>query len=391
MSKSVKILSPSYVKGFKCIGGDCEDSCCIGWDIDIDKLTYRKYFRTKDGQMKKEFVKHVYRNEESGSDEVDYGRVHIKESKWCPFLDENKLCRIYSNLGEDYLSNVCYSYPRVYNVLDDVYELSLFMSCPEVIRKLLASKEPISFIEEEVSLEKHIIHNYLNTKDRKWKKSPLRRLKELRSLSIAMMQDRKLSINGRLLQLGFKLDKMSVSTRDPDFSAIKVQNQFIFQLGFFRDILESLRVFSEIDSPVFVEITKKIISGFKMDEDISLKEKSQFYENAINTIVEPFFDEYGYFFEHYLVNFMFQVNFPFSENQDMFDGYLILVVRYTFMRFYLAGIAAVEGKLTKEDVVLMIQVFTKTIDHHKTFTLDLLQDIKQKEFDNMEFISLFLK
>ena len=88
---------------------------------------------------------------------------------------------------------------------------------------------------------------------------------------------------------------------------------------------------------------------------------------------------------------MFQVNFPFSENQDMFDGYLILVIRYTFIRFYLAGIAAEEGTLSKEDVVLMIQVFTKTIDHHKTFTMDLLQDIKQKEFGNMEFISLLLK
>ena len=46
-------------------------------------------------------------------------------AKWCPFLDKDKYCEIYPNLGEDYLSNVCYSFPRVYNILNGNYELSL--------------------------------------------------------------------------------------------------------------------------------------------------------------------------------------------------------------------------------------------------------------------------
>ena len=68
----------------------------------------------------------------------------------------------------------------------------------------------------------------------------------------------------------------------------------------------------------------------------------------------------------------------------------MLVVRYTFIRFYLAGIAEVKGKITIDDVVLMIQIHTKTINHHKTFIPDLLIDIKEKEFDNMEFIAIML-
>ena len=36
MSKKIKLETPSYIKEFSCIGGKCEDSCCIGWDIDID-------------------------------------------------------------------------------------------------------------------------------------------------------------------------------------------------------------------------------------------------------------------------------------------------------------------------------------------------------------------
>lgn len=393
MRKLTRVISPSYVTGFKCIGGECEDSCCIGWDIDIDKITYRKYFRTKDMQMKKEFIKHVYRNDECDSEEVDYGRVHINESKWCPFLDESKLCRIYSNLGEDYLSNVCYSYPRVYNILDGVYELSLYMSCPEAIRKLLENEDPIQFKEEKSVLDKHIIHSSISTVEDRWKKSPVRRLKELRTMSIKMVQNRKYSIQKRLLRLGYELEKICLSDSPDRYhndSAIKVQDSCTFQVGFFREAIESLQVFTEIDSPVFIEYTEKLQKQFRLEENIPLQQKAKTYRKMIETIVQPFVNENAYLFEHYLVSFMFQGNFPFTENQNIFDGYLMLVVRFAFIRFYLAGIAAVEGKITVDDVVVMIQVYTKTIEHHKTFTLDLLQDIKEKMFDSMEFTSLLL-
>jgi len=393
VKKLRKIISPSYTAGFQCIGGACDDSCCIGWDIDIDKITYRKYFRTKDVKMKKEFVKQVYRNEYSESDEVDYGRVHINESKWCPFLDKHKLCRIYSNLGEDYLSNVCYSYPRVYNILNDVYELSLYMSCPEAVRKMLADRKPIEFIETEVSLDKHIIHSFMDTRDNRWKNTPIGQLKELRTMSIEMIQNREIPLNQRLIRLGYALKKVhlsSLSKMNQNTSSIKVHNNFTFQTGFFRDVIESLKVFSEIDSSVFVDLTKKVIRGFKFDRDIPLREQGVHYENSITNIVEPFLSENSYLLEHFLVNFMFQTNFPFTENQDVFDGYLMLVIRYAFIRFYLAGIASVEGKLVIDDVILMIQVYTKTVDHHKTFIIDLLEDIKLRNFNNMEFISILL-
>ena len=27
---------PTYFNEFACIGGACEDNCCIGWEVDID-------------------------------------------------------------------------------------------------------------------------------------------------------------------------------------------------------------------------------------------------------------------------------------------------------------------------------------------------------------------
>ncbi|QEN08138.1 FliB family protein [Oceanispirochaeta crateris] len=391
MRQSIKITIPSYVNGFKCIGGDCEDSCCIGWDIDIDKLTYRKYFRTKDMNMKKEFVKHVYRNEDSQSDDVDYGRVRINESKYCPFLDDKKLCRIYSILGEDYLSNVCSSYPRVYNVLDGAYELSLFLSCPEAIRKLLASKEPISFIEEEMVLDKYIIHSCIDTSESRWNHSDVRQLKLLRQMSIEMIQDRKYLLSERLLRLGHELSIKGSTKSRPQNKSQVLDNPLFFQFDFFSKAIDSLHVTDEIDSPVFVSMTQKLQKGFKLKEKLPLAQKVPLYEKALCEAVEPFFIEKGYFLEHYLVNFMYQSHFPFTENQNILDGYVMLVVRYSFIRFYLSGMASSGVKIGDEDVVQLIQVFTKTIEHHKTFILDLLDKIKTSKYNPLEFAAALLK
>ena len=53
MTKKYKVTLPHYFKEFKCIGGKCEDSCCIGWDIDIDERTLgprvKDYMTSTDG------------------------------------------------------------------------------------------------------------------------------------------------------------------------------------------------------------------------------------------------------------------------------------------------------------------------------------------------------
>lgn len=390
MANKVQVVIPSYVLDFKCIGGDCEDSCCIGWDIDIDKLTFRKYFRTKNDEMKQRFSKYVYMNEFCEDEDVDYGKVRIRDNKWCPFLNSKKLCDIYTNLGEDHLSNVCSSYPRIYNILDDVYEMSLFMSCPEAVRQLMKNKDSIKFLQQEITLDKYIIHSYLNTKDPEIKNTPLKSLALIRRKSIQTIQNRALTIEERLLTLGKELSHYETNPNKQKTNSIQVSQNTNFQLAFFKETIHSLHVFDEIDSPVFKELTSKVLNVFKIDDNHSLSQQANCYEIGIKNILNPFMKNNSYMFEHYLTNFMYQGNFPFTENQSIFDGYLMLVVRYTFLRFYLTGIGYSNGFIIEEDLVLLIQVYTKVIEHHKTFIIDLLEELKSKEFDTMDFITKIL-
>ncbi len=38
---------PAYCESFRCIAGACRDSCCIGWEIDIDPETAAFYDRVE--------------------------------------------------------------------------------------------------------------------------------------------------------------------------------------------------------------------------------------------------------------------------------------------------------------------------------------------------------
>lgn len=38
-----EILIPEYLTKFSCIGASCEDTCCAGWKVAVDKTTFQKY------------------------------------------------------------------------------------------------------------------------------------------------------------------------------------------------------------------------------------------------------------------------------------------------------------------------------------------------------------
>ena len=39
----MKTYAPDYYKKFVCIADKCRHSCCVGWEIDVDDISYNKY------------------------------------------------------------------------------------------------------------------------------------------------------------------------------------------------------------------------------------------------------------------------------------------------------------------------------------------------------------
>ena len=406
MTIKIKSKHPDYFKEFKCIGGECKDSCCIGWDIDIDKTTFKQYFKVKDPEMKRMFQKNVQNKEDYEADEVDYGKVKLKKGKRCPFLDDCNYCVIHSKLGEEYLSNVCTSFPRIVNIIDGYYEMSLDVACPEAARIILSKENGIKFEESNEVLGKHIVSSETNTQSKFYKDSPIKYFQEIRKKSIDIMQNRKFSLSDRLYILGeftnaledeieYNFNNVVNFIKNYDINVIndpyeKNNIRYILQVDFFEKIIEFLDVFNEVDADIFKQNTTEIIDAFKLKEDDKLRKYSELYINSFDEFNNKFMEPLSFIFENYLVNLMFKNMFPFSETDSVFDGYMMLLTKFSFIRFYLVGLYINNKISSKEDIIDLIQVFTKTIEHHRSYLADSLGYIKENDFDNLEFVKTLI-
>ena len=133
----MEIYAPLYCVSFKCIADKCRHSCCIDWEIDIDEKTYEKY-----KSLKNAFGKEILNNIE-----IEDGAPHFALDKngRCKNLDERGLCRIISNLGDEYLCDICRLHPRFFNEIGGRVEMGLGLSCEEAVRIVLGDNRPYVF------------------------------------------------------------------------------------------------------------------------------------------------------------------------------------------------------------------------------------------------------
>ena len=134
---------PDYYHEFSCIAGECEDTCCAGWQIVADEVALKKYKKVT-GSFRKRLRKSI--NWKEGTFKQD-------KNKRCAFLNDENLCDMYTALGEKSLCRTCKMYPRHVEEFEDVREMTLSVSCPEVARILLGKKEPVRFLTYESNKE----------------------------------------------------------------------------------------------------------------------------------------------------------------------------------------------------------------------------------------------
>ena len=98
----------------------------IGREIDIDEDSY-DYYMGIEGRLESAWKSRRWQKMRNIA--LYYGKT-----VGCPFLDQNKLCDIYSEAGEEALCEVCTEYPRFVVEYGDVREKSLSVSSEEVGR-----------------------------------------------------------------------------------------------------------------------------------------------------------------------------------------------------------------------------------------------------------------
>ena len=138
---------PEYYEKFSCIASRCKDSCCAGWEIDIDEDSYA-YYNSVEGKFGKRLKESMY--EADPDDDGGGYRFKLKGKKRCAMLNDHNLCDLYTALGEEALCEVCTEYPRFSLIYGDVEQKALSLSCEEVGRILFERTEPEKLVDIEL-------------------------------------------------------------------------------------------------------------------------------------------------------------------------------------------------------------------------------------------------
>ena len=140
----MKIVKPTFYKNFKCIAGDCPDSCCQGWEVDADSDSL-EYYETLDNSL--EIKKRI--DSVLSKDEFDNTIFTLAPKKRCPFLNDENLCDMHIAIGGEHTPYTCRTFPRFIYDFGGTREIGISFSCP-VASDMMYNTESFDF-ETEVN------------------------------------------------------------------------------------------------------------------------------------------------------------------------------------------------------------------------------------------------
>ncbi|MGF0109322.1 flagellin lysine-N-methylase [Clostridium sp. SGI.024] len=381
MKKIDNILKIKEYDKFKCIADKCKFTCCKGWDINVDTNTYNKWKEKSELNYLLDNVRFIKSNGENSY-------LIKKETKGvCPLLSEEGLCNIVINHGEEYLSSTCKSFPRIENNFEDVKEMTLSCSCPEVVNIIskmkekiyIESNEALSYIEDLGSLQ-------------------------IREALVNILQKEDITLENKLI-LSYNILFNILNSDDLDYEDLiellenyKSKKYIKEKLNEFREYnnKDKVKSLKEINS-LFIDIIENYRSVALFKE--ALTDIYKFAEeNNIESIfkswreVKDLFKEYDPLMENCIVSKVLSSCVS-DDLEEMIISLEIIILEYLFIRHaVLLNYCINENKeISIEDLKDYIVIFSRIIGNNSEAVLEFLLDIFEDEILDFHYISsLFL-
>ncbi|MCY6484522.1 flagellin lysine-N-methylase [Clostridium aestuarii] len=407
-----KVLIPEYLKSFKCTGSECTDTCCYGWNINIDKKTYKSYTAIKDKEFKKLFKDNIKRNRDKPWDE-SYGYIKMASDNTCPFLSEKKLCKVHSELGEKYLSKTCFNYPRISTLIDNDVIMLGSISCPELARLALLNKSSMKLSKAEYPSKRLLISRRFDSLNPSYKKKPEKHFKLIRDFSIWIIQNRNYKITERIIILGKiieEIDTVIKNNNSMDIPSIiqkwysnllkktelnidfphKSKDLLKFEIKLVKLLLENklnASKYPEKYSKFFTQCFEEYLCGISSKNKDEITQAINNYTYAYNNYFKKFLEEYEYIFENLIVNDIYINLFPFGRNKSVLEEYLLLVMRCSFIKVSLTGLAGYYKEDFNVDLALdVIVALEKLVGNnpsYREYMLDVIKDTNNADIEAM--------
>lgn len=381
----MKYVFTDFFKDFVCVGGNCPDTCCAGWQIIIDDETMGKYSALQDSQ--REWVCSCI--DETTISGVTSRTFRMKENGRCPFLNECNLCDIYLQISPDALSYTCQTYPRKIVSYYDVVLATVCVSCPEVARILLEKKTPIIFDYVEDA-------NEANTKGANW----LLYNELINGLVITtdILQKRSYSIWERvyvMLEMTYQIqkhmDESNLQSLRKDIECYKSSAYCDAKIATIRDAIGSVEG--------CWSVVHDIVGWFGKIENIS-KEQKDFLakSNILNTIDgNTYYDWLKHFrgieedteFENLAVEFIFEYYMEALQGESLFFNVTKMVLLLVAIRTFEVIHYNLESEFTIEKKIEIVSKLSRIMEHTQLLdemVKELMTNNKLEELYKMAYL-----
>ena len=345
-------LQPVYMRRFVCDGKRCGSLCCCAkWGVALDAATLARYEGRP--ELLHELKKGLERSEATG------GWIMRHENGRCVFLREDGLCSLHRRFGIGAISDVCAEYPRKMHEVGDTLDRALCLSCPVAAEEVLFTEEPLAFEWVEVAAPRP---DYV---DRTPLGAPLSAaaFRSLQLAGIALLTERRLSLDARLAALGLLLARAEAYVEQGaaedltgdaaaiadaaagEAKALLAANPFdaALYLRFFQRLFPALAQATEDDLPETAAYLARIRRAFGEGDGDAASGRGDAEKKSVCTALaerrrrygERILSKYGNALENWLVNEFLLGRYPLMGGTSFLANYEVFVVLYKMLEFLL--------------------------------------------------------
>ncbi len=407
------MVRPTYAERFRCIGSACEDTCCQGWTVPVDRAAYEKYQNLPAGPLRTLIDESVARapdvaeGAEDGKTAV-FATIRMTGAGQCPLLTEDRLCRVHAELGEGMLSHACAVYPRIVHSIGGVEEKALTLSCPEAARLVLLTPDLLDGkpAEDQAAEEE----GAGSRRPHFW---------AIREAVLALVRSRVYPLWQRMFLLGLLCQRLDAIAKGeikrgvPEFLR---DFEATVATGALRTAMEALPLDrkAQLDvvlrlaglllhrsnvRPRFVECVQAFTAGIGNGPGSTLDSLAAHYAYAHDRYYEPFFGRHPHILENYLINTIVRCQFPFGKEgmrpgaqPQMTREFALLTTQFALTKGLLIGVAGFHREaFSAAHVVHTAQAAAKHFEHHTEFLKMAHELLVESRMDGARGLAILLR
>lgn len=399
-------LVPRYVTRFSCIGGDCEDTCCAGWNISLNKESFLACQTTLDPVLRPLFSQYLVRDKDAARP-AQYGHIRMRDTECqeCPFLSEDRLCQVQARLGEGALSDACTTYPREVLELNGVNQMVLYLSCPEAARLALLAEDAFEFDEMEGGIRLDMVKRIEPLRG-----TTLDTMDSVRVFFIQVLQCSDIPLEERLALIGLVCERLTLLLQEgrdaaiPDLirGAEQLVEQGIPMPSLASRKARTLRQ-AELTSLFFLgrrnlarstvqnRVVERVMQGLGFHEASPADPQALAtnFETGLARLQDST-PSLNQILERYLINSALADLLPWAESTPL-RSFTSLLIQYSILRLMLVGRAAAqETPLGPAELVETVHVFSRMFGHIRGFPDQIHRLLKGLDSDRLDDLYLLL-